>query len=275
MIFVTNEVGLTDVLIDTLEDINQNQVSVPPFILGVLQQMSSHASGEAPSAQDEAEATTENHEASAAANRKVCRDSGSTPVANGVAIDTSSVGQNTFTVTATDNAGNVTVKTVTYTVTMVNNGETPYTGAVVTNSLAGLVDHPTYNTDAAMTIGTGVLLFTSPNLTWTGNLAVGATATCTANTLACAPNCTSNMPMARQRKWLPARAGKPPPAPRSRPTSSKAKLTTPASSAPIGPRPAATTSTGITSSSAPTKCIRSCKRTRARPWPPFRNSRRG
>jgi large repetitive protein len=42
---------------------------------------------------------------------------GSTPVANGAAIDTSSVGQKTFTVTATDNAGNVTTKTVTYTVT--------------------------------------------------------------------------------------------------------------------------------------------------------------
>ena len=41
----------------------------------------------------------------------------SVPVANGVAIDTSSAGQKTFTVTATDNAGNVTTKTVTYTVT--------------------------------------------------------------------------------------------------------------------------------------------------------------
>ena len=41
-----------DVLIDTLEDINRNQVSVPPFIMGLLQQMSSHASGGAPSAQD-------------------------------------------------------------------------------------------------------------------------------------------------------------------------------------------------------------------------------
>ena len=41
----------------------------------------------------------------------------STPVANGVAIDTSTTGSKTFTVTATDNAGNVTTKTVTYTVT--------------------------------------------------------------------------------------------------------------------------------------------------------------
>jgi hypothetical protein len=41
----------------------------------------------------------------------------STPVANAVAIDTSTTGSKTFTVTATDNAGNVTTKTVTYTVT--------------------------------------------------------------------------------------------------------------------------------------------------------------
>ena len=38
-------------------------------------------------------------------------------LANGMAIDTSSTGSKTFTVTATDNAGNVTTKTVTYTVT--------------------------------------------------------------------------------------------------------------------------------------------------------------
>ena len=38
-----------DVVIDTLEDINQNQISVPPLILGLLQSMSRHASpGEPP-----------------------------------------------------------------------------------------------------------------------------------------------------------------------------------------------------------------------------------
>jgi len=36
-----------DVVIETLEDINQNQISVPPFILGLLQQMSQHGSSEA------------------------------------------------------------------------------------------------------------------------------------------------------------------------------------------------------------------------------------
>jgi Chitobiase/beta-hexosaminidase C-terminal domain len=41
----------------------------------------------------------------------------SSPVANGKAIDTSTTGSKTFTVTATDNAGNVTIKTATYTVT--------------------------------------------------------------------------------------------------------------------------------------------------------------
>jgi len=33
-----------DVVIETLEEINQNQVSVPPFVLGLLQQMSGHSS---------------------------------------------------------------------------------------------------------------------------------------------------------------------------------------------------------------------------------------
>ena len=40
-----------------------------------------------------------------------------------------------------------------------------------------MLDDATYDSDAAATAGT--VTFTSPNLTWTGNLAVGASATVT------------------------------------------------------------------------------------------------
>jgi uncharacterized repeat protein (TIGR01451 family) len=66
---------------------------------------------------------------------------------------------------------------VNYTVTAVNVGSVAYTGATFTASLAGTLDDATYNADAAAT--TGTVTFTSPNLTWTGNLAIGATATVT------------------------------------------------------------------------------------------------
>ena len=64
-----------------------------------------------------------------------------------------------------------------YTVTVTNSGQTPYTGATFTDPLGGVLDDAAYNSDASATAGT--VLFTSPNLTWTGNLAVGATATIT------------------------------------------------------------------------------------------------
>ncbi|MEU4829853.1 putative Ig domain-containing protein [Streptosporangium sp. NPDC023615] len=62
-----------------------------------------------------------------------------------------------------------------YTVTVTNNGQTPYTGATFVDALAGLLDDAVYNADATATAGT--LSYTSPNLTWTGNLAPGASAT--------------------------------------------------------------------------------------------------
>ena len=46
-----------------------------------------------------------------------------------------------------------------------------------TDALAGVLDDAAYNSDAAATVGSG--LYTSPNLTWTGTLAPGATATVT------------------------------------------------------------------------------------------------
>ncbi len=67
--------------------------------------------------------------------------------------------------------------TVGYTVTVTNSGQTPYTGAAFTDSLAGVLSDASYNGDASATAGS--VSFASPDLTWTGNLAVGASATVT------------------------------------------------------------------------------------------------
>ena len=75
--------------------------------------------------------------------------------------------------TSTTTPGSV----VQYTVTVTNSGQTAYTGATFTNPLGGLLDDSTYNNDAAATAGS--VSFASSSLTWTGNLAVGATATVT------------------------------------------------------------------------------------------------
>ncbi|HEY4994425.1 MAG TPA: putative Ig domain-containing protein, partial [Nakamurella sp.] len=64
-----------------------------------------------------------------------------------------------------------------YTVTVTNSGQTPYTGAAFTDSLAGVLSDASYNADASATAGT--VSFASPNLSWTGNLAIGASATIT------------------------------------------------------------------------------------------------
>jgi uncharacterized repeat protein (TIGR01451 family) len=67
--------------------------------------------------------------------------------------------------------------TVHYTITVANTGETSYTGATFTDSLAGVLDDATYGGNATATSGT--VSFTSPTLTWTGDLGIGATATIT------------------------------------------------------------------------------------------------
>jgi len=67
--------------------------------------------------------------------------------------------------------------TVQYTVTVTNAGQIDYTGAAFSDSLSGALDDAVYNGDAAATAGTAG--YTSPNLTWTGDLAVGASATVT------------------------------------------------------------------------------------------------
>ena len=67
--------------------------------------------------------------------------------------------------------------TVTYTVTVTDTGQTPYAGAVVTDSLNSVLGDAAYNNDAAATSGT--LSYASPDLTWTGDLTPGQAATIT------------------------------------------------------------------------------------------------
>ena len=64
-----------------------------------------------------------------------------------------------------------------YTVTVINTGQTPYTGARLTDSLSGLLDDAVYNANAVATSGT--LGYASPVLSWTGDLAVGQPVTIT------------------------------------------------------------------------------------------------
>ena len=66
---------------------------------------------------------------------------------------------------------------VTYTITVDNTGQTDYTGATVTDDLTGVLNDAAYNTDASA--DTGAVSYSSPALTWTGDLAVGDTATIT------------------------------------------------------------------------------------------------
>ncbi|GAA0996316.1 hypothetical protein GCM10009555_091900 [Acrocarpospora macrocephala] len=91
--------------------------------------------------------------------------------------------------TLTKRAGTSTVTeggTVEYTVTVANTGQVPYTGASFTDALAGVLDDATYNNDAAATSGT--VDYNAPTLTWTGNLAVGASATITYTVTVRAPD---------------------------------------------------------------------------------------
>ena len=80
-------------------------------------------------------------------------------------------------VTTADATAAVPGQPVTVTVTVTNTGQTPYSGAVVTDSLAGALDDAAYNNDASAT--TGSVSYAAPVLTWTGNLAVGASAVIT------------------------------------------------------------------------------------------------
>ncbi|MDX3386646.1 GEVED domain-containing protein [Streptomyces niveiscabiei] len=67
--------------------------------------------------------------------------------------------------------------TVHYTVTVQNNGTGVYDGATFTDDLTDVIDDATYNNDAGATDGT--VSYTSPKVTWSDDLAAGATATIT------------------------------------------------------------------------------------------------
>jgi uncharacterized repeat protein (TIGR01451 family) len=80
--------------------------------------------------------------------------------------------------TITKTAATGTVKPgspVGYTITVANTGQTTYTAATVTDSLAGDLADAAYDNDATATVGT--VSYASPVLTWTGNLAPRRTAT--------------------------------------------------------------------------------------------------
>jgi hypothetical protein len=64
---------------------------------------------------------------------------------------------------------------VSYTITVTNAGQAPYSPATVTDDLTGVLADATYDNDAAATSGT--VSYSSPILTWTGDLTPGATAT--------------------------------------------------------------------------------------------------
>jgi hypothetical protein len=64
-----------------------------------------------------------------------------------------------------------------YRITVTDTGQTPYAGATLTDSLTGVLDDAAYDNDAAATAG--AVSFTRPDLTWTGDLAIGATVTIT------------------------------------------------------------------------------------------------
>ena len=61
--------------------------------------------------------------------------------------------------------------------TAANTEAAPYAGASISDSLSGVLDDAVYNGDATATAGS--LSYTSPSLTWTGSLAVGARVTIT------------------------------------------------------------------------------------------------
>ena len=91
---------------------------------------------------------------------------------------TATVAVQGLTITATANASSTTPgSTVAYTITVANTGQASYTRASITDSLSGVLDDATYNGDA--TASSGSLSYSSPNMTWSGSLAAGATATIT------------------------------------------------------------------------------------------------
>jgi uncharacterized repeat protein (TIGR01451 family) len=67
--------------------------------------------------------------------------------------------------------------TVDYTITVTDTGQTSYPDATLTDPLTDVLDDATYGNATHASVGTAS--FTTPNLTWTGALSIGETATIT------------------------------------------------------------------------------------------------
>lgn len=97
-----------------------------------------------------------------------------------VTLDTNTISDlvPALTITKTADASNIAPGgTVHYTIAVADTGQTPYTGATITDPLTGVLDDATYNNNASASAGT--VLFSTPNLTWTGDLGIGQTVTIT------------------------------------------------------------------------------------------------
>ena len=104
----------------------------------------------------------------------LCQGAGGNPVCTAsVTVLVPSLNIATSVSAATTTPGGV----VGYTVIITNSGQTAYTGAVVDDSLQGVLPDAEYNGDAA--VGTGVLTLVASTITWTGDLPIGASATVT------------------------------------------------------------------------------------------------
>ena len=67
----------------------------------------------------------------------------------------------------------------TYTITVANAAASPYTGASLSDDLTGVLAHASYNGDASDHGAGGTFGFTSPNLTWSGNVPAAGSVTIT------------------------------------------------------------------------------------------------
>ena len=97
-----------------------------------------------------------------------------------------------------------------YTITVTDSGQTPYTGATFTDPLTGVLANAAYNADASRDRRHRVLR--QPDLTWTGNLAVGAAATITYSVTVDDPDTGDRSwptPSPRPRRAATARPGAP------------------------------------------------------------------
>ncbi|KFU77992.1 hypothetical protein BB31_27930 [Amycolatopsis lurida NRRL 2430] len=80
---------------------------------------------------------------------------------------------------------------VKYTVTVRNTGQTKISGATFTDDLTQVLDDAAYQNDGAATVGD--VSYAAPELTWTGDLEVGATATVTYTVKVKSPNTGDNV----------------------------------------------------------------------------------